>query len=85
MERRWSREGVWPRRSLALGPCCVCRVAEKEIASDAFDQKMVDGFKGVREIQAKVRSGTTRQCSKRRPWRLLAECGSVSSVSCRCE
>jgi hypothetical protein len=28
-------------------------VAQKEIASDAFDQKMVDGFKGVREIQAK--------------------------------
>lgn len=28
-------------------------VAQKEIASDAFDQKMVDGFKGVREIQSK--------------------------------
>lgn len=26
---------------------------DKEIASDAFDQKMVDGFKGVREIQSK--------------------------------
>lgn len=28
-------------------------VGQKEIASDAFDQKPVDGYKGVREIQAK--------------------------------
>jgi hypothetical protein len=28
-------------------------VADKEVASDAFDQKPVDGFKGVREIQSK--------------------------------
>jgi len=28
-------------------------VADKEVASDAFDQKPVDGFKGIREIQAK--------------------------------
>jgi len=28
-------------------------VADKEVASDAFDQKPVDGYKGVREIQAK--------------------------------
>jgi hypothetical protein len=28
-------------------------VADKEVASDAFDQKLVDGFKGVREIQSK--------------------------------
>jgi len=28
-------------------------VADKEVASDAFDQKMCDGYKGVREIQSK--------------------------------
>jgi len=28
-------------------------VADKEVASDAFDQKPVDGYKGVREIQSK--------------------------------
>lgn len=28
-------------------------VAAKEVASDAFDQKLVDGYKGVREIQSK--------------------------------
>jgi len=28
-------------------------VADKEIASDAFEQKAVDGYKGVREIQSK--------------------------------
>jgi len=28
-------------------------VGDKEIASDAFDQKPVDGYKGVREIQSK--------------------------------
>jgi len=28
-------------------------VSDKEVASDAFDQKAVDGFKGVREIQSK--------------------------------
>jgi len=28
-------------------------IADKEIASDAFDQKPVDGFKGIREVQSK--------------------------------
>jgi len=28
-------------------------VADKEVASDAFDQKPTDGFKGIREIQSK--------------------------------
>jgi hypothetical protein len=31
--------------------CCLS--SDKEIASDAFDQKPVDGYKGVREIQSK--------------------------------